>query len=70
MTTFTVERCTGEPRSYGYTIRRTPPHIMEWEDAEGVGYCRITPRAMPFVGWYKYRHAAEARADILRRLGE
>lgn len=68
MTTYTVERCRpqgGYPRRYGYTLRRDPPYVQTEEDVEGVGLCKITPRVLPFEGWYKYRHDAEDRARTL-----
>lgn len=65
---YTVEKCRrngGYPRHYGYTIRRTPPHIQTTDDVEGIGLCTITPIVHHFQGWYKYKRDAIKMTGIL-----
>lgn len=43
-------------RDYGYTVRIDLPLLSSgWEDVEGVGLCRVTPRAISSQGWYRSR---------------
>jgi hypothetical protein len=72
VTIYTVERCQpggGYPRSYGYTLLRTPPHVQGHDDIEGIGRTKITPRVHCFEGWYRRRRDAENRASILNAPG-
>ena len=64
---YTVEKCHGEPRKYGYTIRDHKPHVQIAEDIEGIGLCFVTPRIHHFCGWYRRKSNAQARANILNK---
>jgi len=55
-------------RGYGYTVRMDPPKMSAaWADVEGVGLCRVTPRAVCAQGWFRSKRDAEARARVMQR---
>ena len=70
MDRYTVERCKGEPRGYGYTIRDHKAHVQTQADVEGVGLCPITPIVHHLLGWYKRRRDAEHRAKVLNTVAQ